>query len=137
MASFPRIQKVVMPILRADPRLEGVTISSWVADIDHRTFPLINIRRIGGRRNENAPTIHSAPVIEMTAFSTKDLIDCENIYETALDVLYDAVENQVVTPEGYIQSMFETMGSTQFSSMFQDSWRVQGLIRLSVRKPRN
>jgi hypothetical protein len=76
-------------------------------------------------------------VIEMTAFSTKDLIDCENIYETALDVLYDAVDNQVVTPDGYIQSMFETMGSTQFSSMFQDSWRVQGLIRLSVRKPRN
>jgi hypothetical protein len=137
MAVFPRVQKVVLPILRADPRLAGVTINSWIPDIDYREFPLIGIRRIGGRRNEDAPTVQSGPVIEMTAFTTTNLIDCENLYETALDVLYDAVQNQTVTPDGSIQSMFETMGSTQFSSMFQDSWRVQGLIRLSVRRPRN
>lgn len=137
MTSLPRVQKVVVPILRGDPRLEGVTITTWVPDIDYRQFPLINVRRIGGSRNDKAPLLHSQPVIELTAFSNQDLIHCEELYETALDVLYEAVEKQTVVQDGYIQSMFETMGATQFSSMFQDSWRVQGLIRLSIRRPRN
>lgn len=136
MATMPRVQKVVVPILRGDPRLDGVTITTWIPDIDYRQFPMINVRRIGGRRNEYAPLLHSQPVIELTAFSTEDLIHCEELYETALEVLYGAVEHQLETPDGYIQSMFETMGATQFSSMFQDSWRVQGLIRLAIRRPR-
>lgn len=137
MASMPRVQKIVVPILRADPRLAGVTVTTWVPDIDFREFPILNVRRIGGGRNTTLPFLHSSPVIELTAFSDESLIKCEELYETALDVLYDAAHRQVVTEHGYIQSMFETMGATQFSSLFQDSWRVQGLIRLAVRKPRN
>ncbi|ALA48130.1 tail terminator [Mycobacterium phage Phlei] len=133
---MPRIQSVVLPILRSDPRLAGVTINTWIPDVDHRVFPLINIRRIGGVRNEDAPTVYSLPIIEMTAFTDTDLIECEELYETALDVLYDAVQTQKQTPAGYLQSIEETMGATQFSSPFQDSWRVQGLIRLGLRKPR-
>lgn len=137
MATLPRIQRVVAPILRGDSRLDGVTVTTWVPDIDYREFPMLNVRRIGGIRNPNQPTLHSLPVVELTAYSDESLIDCEELYETALDVLYDAVRNQTVTDEGYLQSMYETMGATQFSSLFQDSWRVQGLIRFCVRRPRN
>jgi hypothetical protein len=136
MVGMPRVQEVVVPILRGDPRLAGVTVSTWIPDIDYRDFPLLNIRRIGGIRNPAAPLLHSLPVIELTAFTKTNLIDCEELYETALDVLYNAVHRQTQTDAGYLQSIYETMGSTQFSSMFQDSWRVQGLIRLCVRRPR-
>lgn len=136
MEHMPRVQKVIVPLLREDPRLDGVTVTTWVPDIDFREFPILNVRRMGGIRNPKAPTLHTFPVIEMTAYTNTNLIDCEELYETALDVLYDAVENQTQTDAGYLQSLYETMGATQFSSLFQDSWRVQGLIRLCVRRPR-
>ncbi|BBX09497.1 hypothetical protein [Mycolicibacterium aichiense] len=141
MASLPRVQKVVAHILRSDPRLAGVEVTTWVPDIDYRDFPMINIRRIGGVRNPKAPKLHVKPVIEMSAYTdfgdgSEGLITCEELYETALDVLYDAVGDQITTPAGYLTSIFETMGATQFSSLYSDSWRVQGLIRLGVRRPR-
>ena len=136
MASMPRVQQVVLPILRGDPRLAGVIVTTWVPDIDYREFPILNVRRIGGIRNPKAPNLHAMPIIEMTAYTNTDLIACEELYETALDVLYDAVDNQTQTPAGYLQSLYETMGATQFSSSFQDSWRVQGLIKLAIRKSR-
>lgn len=136
MAEMPRVQKVVVPLLRGAPRLTGVTVVTWIPDIDHRDFPMLQIRRIGGIRNPIAPLIHSSPVIELSAYSTEGLIECEELYETALDVLYTAVHNQTQTDAGYLQSIYETMGATQFSSLFQDSWRIQGLIRLCVRRPR-
>lgn len=136
MAGMPRVQKIVVPLLRGDTRLAGVNITTWVPDIDYREFPIVNVRRIGGNRNPKLPLLNSFPVVEITAYSNEDLIHCEELYETVLDVLYEAIHNQTPTPDGYIQSMYETMGATQFSSMFQDSWRVQGLIRLSIRKPR-
>lgn len=137
MAAMPRTQQVVVPILRGDHRLSGVAVTTWVPDIDYREFPMLNVRRIGGIRNPNMPMLHSSPVIELSAYTNTNLIDCEELYETALDVLYDAIRNQTQTSAGYLQSLYETMGATQFSSLFQDSWRVQGLIRLAVRTPRN
>lgn len=137
MGSMPRVQQVVAPILRQDPRLAGVEITTWVPDIDYRGFPMINIRRIGGIRNPKAPNTHTLPVIEMSAYSNEGLPECEELYEDALDALYDAVRYQIQTPAGYLQSMYETMGATQFSSLYQDSWRIQGLIRLGVRRPRS
>lgn len=143
MAKMPRPQKVMAPILRNDPRLAGVKILTWIPDIDYRTFPMINLRRIGGIRNPEAPTLHALPIIEMTAYTSivstsadRGIAECEELYETALDVLYDAVEDQIVTPAGSIQSIKETMGATQFSSPYQDSWRIQGLIRIGIRPPR-
>jgi hypothetical protein len=134
--STPRAQSVIVPLLRRDERLEGVDILTWVPDIDYREFPFINIRRIGGIRNPAAPTLHTLPVIEMTVIHDEGLVEAEELYETALDVLYDAVANQTQTLSGHLQSMYETMGATQFSSLYQDSWRVQGLIRFSIRRPR-
>ena len=136
MAAMPRVQSIVLPILRGDARLAGVTITTWVPDIDYREFPMLNVRRIGGTRNPDAPMIHSKPVIELSAYTVEGLIECEELYETALDVLYDSVKDQTMTDAGHLQSMFETFGATQFSSLYQDSWRIQGLIRLGVRKPR-
>ena len=137
MATMPRIQKILVPVLRGDPRLAGVAITTWVPDIDYRDFPMINLRRIGGIRNPKDPRLHSLPVVEMSVFTNDSLISCEELYETALDVLYDAVDIQTETAYGHLQSMYEVMGATQFSSLFQDSWRVQGLIRFCIRKPRS
>ncbi|WXX09733.1 tail terminator [Mycobacterium phage MS619] len=137
MSKLPRVQTVVAPILRNDPRLDGVTVVTWVPDIDFREFPMLQVRRIGGIRNPNAPLLHTLPVIELTAYTTDGLIETEELYETALEVLYDAVRNQTQTEAGYLTSIYETLGATQFSSLFQDSWRIQGLIRLGVRRPRS
>lgn len=131
--SIPRAQPVVMQILREWPALEDVTVSSWVADIDHRSFPLINVRRIGGGRNKSYPNGMDVAIIEMTAYSTEGLPECEHLYNDALDALYDAVLYQKQTDTGYLHSINENMGMTQFSSLFMDSWRVQGLVKLGLR----
>lgn len=135
MPRMPRVQSVVLPILRA-ALPDNVKVGSWVEDIDYRTFPMVNIRRVGGKRHETKPKKLALPVIEMTAYGTEGLIETELLYEDALEALFDAVEAQTQTDAGYLHSIKETMGATQFSSLFQDSWRIQGLIQLGVRPPR-
>lgn len=127
---------MLVPILSGDSRLDGVKVVTWVPDVDWRTFPMVQVRRLGGVRNAKAPTMHTSPIVELSTYSTDSLIECEEIYETALEVIFDAVKNQTQTPVGYLQSIKETMGATQFSSLYQDSWRVQGLLKLTIRKPR-
>lgn len=131
MSSLPRIQSLVIPILQA--ALPGVSVGSWVEDVDYRTFPLVIVRRIGGARYEGGPTMFGNATIEMTAYGIVDLPTTETLYEDALDALYASVNSQAVEADGYIHSIKETFGATQFSSLFQDSWRVQGLISLGVR----
>lgn len=134
MPKIARVQAIVIPILR--DALDGVTVTSWVPDIDHREFPMINVRRLGGNRHPDQPNQLAMPVIEMSCYASTSLIDAENLYEDALEVLYDAVHQQVQTPKGYLHSIREAMGMTQFSSLYMDSWRVQGLLQLGVRPPR-
>lgn len=133
---MPRIQEVVLPILRDYPALDGVTITTWIPDIDYRHFPMINVRRVGGTRHDIHPDLLDMPVIEMTAYGTEGLLETEQIYINALEALYEAVRTQQMTDLGYLISIKETMGMTQFSSLFMDSWRVQGLIALGLRPPR-
>jgi hypothetical protein len=102
--------------------------------VDKRTYPLINIRRLGGLPVD--VDLLDRPVVEMTVFARGSLPDAENLYYDARQVFFDMVENQTVTPAGYLHSFFETMGPTQFASKFDDTWRVQGLIQLGVRPPR-
>lgn len=135
MPVLPRVASIVLPILRAE--LPGVTVSTWGADIDYRAFPFINIRRVGGVRHDRRPEQLGKPVIEMSAYTSDGLPETELLYESALEVLYRAVQNQTQTEAGYLHSVKETMGMTQFSSLYQDSWRVQGLIQLGVRPPRS
>ena len=60
-------------------------------------------------------------------------MECEHLYNVALEALYDAVLTQKQTDTGYLHSINENMGMTQFSSLFMDSWRVQGLLKLGLR----
>lgn len=112
-------------------------VYSWNPDVDRRVFPWVQIRRLGGFRHERRPTQLGTPVIELTCRTNIGLPENEQMYEDVLEVLYDAVERQTVTEFGYLSSIKETLGATQISSEFQDSWRVQGLIRLGIRPPRS
>lgn len=136
MPVMPRVQSVVLPLLRA-ALPSDVTVTSWGADIDYREFPIINIRRVGGVRHGERPDLLDKTVIEMTAYTTEGLPETELLYSDALEALYDAVRKQTQTDAGYLHSIKETMGATQFSSLFMDSWRAQGLIALGVRPPRS
>lgn len=135
MPAFPRVSSIVLPILRA--KLPDVTFSTWGADIDHRVFPFINIRVVGGSRNDLRPNTFGRSTIEMTAYTDTGLPEAELLYMDALEVLYEAVDKQTQTDAGYLHSIKETMGMTQFGSLFADSWRVQGLIQLGVRPPQS
>lgn len=136
MSAIPRVQSVVLPILRAGLPAD-VHVQSWGSDIDYRQFPIINIRRVGGTRHLIKYDLLEKPVIEMTAYTDVGLPETEQLYIDALEVLFDAWKKQTQTPDGYVHSIRETMGMTQFSSLYQDSWRVQGLIALGIRPPLN
>lgn len=145
MAIMPRPQAIVLPLLRGHtdpedpisvlPGLENTKVGTWTEDIDFKHLPMLNVRRIGGIRYRGGPNQLSLPVIELTAYGNETLGKTERLYEDALEVLYEAVRKQTQTPAGYLHSMFETMGATQFSSLSQYSWRIQGLIRLGIRPP--
>lgn len=133
-----RVQKIVLPILQtafADYD-RAVKVGSWTEDIDYRDFPMFNVKRLGGTRNPQRPTKFAKPVIELTCYDVVDLPTTENLYDYALEALYKAWRKQTQTPDGYLHSVKETMGATEFGSPFQDSWRVQGLIQLGIRPPR-
>lgn len=131
---MPRIQAVLFPVLRAE--LPGVAFTSWVPDVDLRTYPLVNVRRLGGI-SRHVKMLDRA-VIEVTAYSRDGLVATEDLYLDVRQVIFDMVEQQTVVPDvGSLSSFFETMGPTQFDSPFDDTWRVQGLIQLGIRPPRN
>jgi len=139
-AIMPRVQPVVIQILREYPPLDGVHIGTWTNDVDFREFPIINIRRpaTGGvGRDYVYPNKLDVTIIEMTAYDTEGLIECEHLYNIALEALYDAVLYQKQTDTGYLHSIRETMGLAQFSSPYMDSWRVQGLLKLGLRPKSN
>ena len=126
-----RVQEVAIPILRE--ALPHAHVSSWVDDIDYRTYPIVNIRRLGGTRDKDHAKWYDHPVIEMTVLGDEGLVETEDLYIDALNALFDAAKHQTMTDKGYITYVRETMGMTQFGSLFEDSWRVQGLIKLGIR----
>ncbi|MEB3031079.1 hypothetical protein [[Mycobacterium] nativiensis] len=129
-----RVQSVVLPLLRA--ALPGVEVVSWVHDVDYRTLPMISVRRAGGTRNPNAPTLHSLPMVELTAVSADGLVEAEELYDDALDVLFAAHRAQtIVTGVGYIQSLTESQGPTEAPSP-PDTWAVAGTIRAGIKPER-
>lgn len=141
MSKLPRVASILIPILQ-DANLSGVygdvggRIYTWQPNVENRVYPWIEIRRLGGFRNDTRPTLLGTPVVELTCRTNIGLPETEQFYEDTLEVLYDAVSRQTTTPAGYLSSIKETLGATQFSSEFQDSFRVQGLIRFGIRPPR-
>lgn len=142
MSQLPRPAKIILPLIR-DASLTGNygnvgnNVFTWNPQVDYRVYPWIEVRRLGGVRDERHPRLLGLPIIEFTAYTDIGLPETEQLYEDLLEVLYDAVRYQTQTQEGYLHSIKENMGATQFSSLFQDSWRVQGLIQLGIRPPRN
>src|SRR4051812_19935884 len=99
---MPRVQAVVLPLLKArlDP---SVKVVSWIPDVDHgRTWPIVNVRRLGGLPKDI--DFLDKPVIELTAYSDKGLVETEDLYLDARQILWDAWLNQTVVPAGYIHS---------------------------------
>lgn len=134
MPRFPRVQDVILPILRE--AIPEARITSWVPDIDYREFPLINIRRLGGYRHRGHPDKLDLPVIEMTVYGNEGLVETEDLYIKAMDTLFSAQKKQTQVDAGYISRVQETMGMTQFPAQAVDAWRVQGLILVGVRPSR-
>lgn len=135
---MPRIQAVVLPYLEEAllPDYPDLTVGSWIPNVKHRTFPLLNVRRLGGLPVR--PDLLDRPVIELTAFTQVDLPTTEQLLLDARMALFSMKERQVVIPGvGYIHSYFETMGPTQFDSLIGDTWRVQMLVQLGLRPTRN
>lgn len=135
MASIPLIQDVVIELLQ--DAFPDALIDSWVPNVDFRTYPIINVRRIGGTRHETRPKQLGLPVVELTVYGNVGVDQTEELYEEILDVLYDAVQKQTQTAHGYLHSIKETMGATQFDSPHTDTWRIQGLIQFGLRPLRN
>jgi hypothetical protein len=140
---LPRIQEVVLPILRDgfQPVRPDIEIGSWVDEVSRRDFPLINVRRLGGITT--TPEDLAFPVIELTAYSNNKDSDykgypgTEQLLLDADYLIYQAVQNQTVVPGvGYLHSYFQTMGPMQFDSPYEDTWRVQMLIQLGLRPTR-
>lgn len=130
---IPRIQEVVLPILKAD--LPGVQVVSWVPDVSDRAFPIVQVRRLGGL--EVDVDMYDRAVIELTAYTDTNLMDCENLCLDARQLLWDAWKTQTVVPgKGSIGSFFTTLGPTQFDSPYDDTYRVQSLIQLGLRPVR-
>lgn len=129
----PRVQEIILPVLRE--RLPGVKCGSWVESVDLRQLPLINVRRVGGIDIDLDRL--GKPTIELTVYSSDGLVEAEDLYLDARQVIWEMVKYQTVTPAGYLHSFNETMGPTQLDSPFDDTWRIQGLIQLGVRPPRN
>lgn len=134
---MPRVQSVVLPVLREELASEypDLTVGSWYADVDHRTFPLLSVRRLGGVAND--PARLDFPVLEMTAYTRDGLVATEDLYLDARAVILDMVERQRVTEAGYLHSFTEVMGPTLLSSPFEDTWRITGSIQVGLRPLRN
>jgi len=131
--AMPRAEAIILPLLRVV--LPGVTVGTWVEDVDHRKLPMLHVRRIGGVRNERRPLLLGMQAIEIGCYRSDDLASTEKMYDTALEALYAAVSNQTVTPYGWLSSIREPIGPVQLASPYQDSWRVQGAVQLGVRPP--
>lgn len=131
---MPRIQAVLLPVLR-EALGPDVKVGSWVEGVDYRDMPLINVRRLGGIALDINHMDRAT--IELTAYGNEGLVQTENLLLDARQVIWNMVDNQTVTEKGYLHSFRETMGPTQFDSPYDGTWRIQCLIQLGLRPPRN
>lgn len=129
LRAFPIVRKVL------NDALPGVCVTSWVPEVDDRVYPLVNVRSLGGSRHPRRPDDLHIPVLELTAYVDTEIADSEDLYDSVLDALFEAQHYQKQTPGGYIHSIRETMGKTQFDSPFDATWRMQGLVKLGIRPP--
>jgi hypothetical protein len=126
-----RANQLVLPYLRE--KFPKVLVVSQVPDVDHRRYPILLVRPGGGTDSEY-PEFLDFSVIEMSAHSVTDLADAETLYHDARMSLVEASRRQtVIAGKGWLHSVKQTMGAQQLEPIFEDSWRVLGLIRLGLR----
>lgn len=128
---MPSPVTIVAELLRAelDP---SVKVGSWIEDVDYRTYPMVNLRRLGGRNSPDERMI-KFPVIEISVYVDDMVESAEQLVDDCIDVIDRAVANQTLTSIGYIHSLFVTFNPGQFDSPFEDTWRMQALVQLGVR----
>lgn len=131
---MPRTEKVALVILR-DGFPSSVTVDTWTANVQNRTYPIVHVRRLGGVPVD--PDRLDIAVVEFTTYSREGLVAATDLYYDTRSLIWRSVRDQVVTEHGYYHSYKEVMGPTQLDSVYGDTWRVQGLIQLGVRPPRN
>lgn len=102
--------------------LPGASVVTVAPDVDYRTFPLVILERSGGTRSVDAPRLLSHPVLGMTVVSSDGPVAAEELYEEALDALYNA------------HGIRETRGATSVPSRYPDTWAVEGTVRVRVRR---
>lgn len=130
MLEMPRVQQIIIPLLRAS--LPGVMVTSWFPAIADRVYPILNVRRAGGYPVN--PKLLDRGTVELTAYTNTMLEDAEELLKDAQIVLWNAVENQTVVPGvGYLHSYRQTFGMTQFDSPYDNTWRVQSLVQFGFR----
>lgn len=132
MSTMPRVQEIVIPLLR-ERFPSGVQIGSWVALLNDRVYPVINVRRLGGLPVD--VKLLDRPVIELTVYSNINIEHGEQLLLDAQEALWVAMTHQTVLPGavGYIHSYRQTMGPTSFDSPYDGTWRLQSLIQLGIR----
>ena len=122
----------MLPLLRSALG-PGVQVVSVIPDVDQRQLPMVHVHRVGGVRNSELPGVHAKPVIRMTAASGEGLIQAEELYESALSALFEAVRAQQQIPGvGHLQSLSESGGPAEVPSGVQDVWTVGGTIQLAL-----
>jgi len=71
---LPRPAEVILPILR-EALGDDVTATSWIPDVDHRKYPLVQIRRFGGNRPDRRPGLVVNTGIELSAYSADGIVE--------------------------------------------------------------
>lgn len=131
---MPGIEEVVVRLLRASLP-NTIKVGTWVENIDHRSFPLVNVRRLGG--TSVRPDWLDLPVVEITSYRKEGLVETRDLFLDCRELLWRAVQLQTTTERGYLHSFKDVMGGTVFDAPYGEAWRVQGLIQLGLRPPRS
>lgn len=110
----------MLPVLRAG--LAGVTVGTWMPNVDHRELPYVHLRRAGGTRHETRPDLLAFPEVEVTVYHPDGLPEAEDLYEDLLTVL--------LVPGLRVS---EVDGASQVPSNIPDAVAVQGTVRVAIR----
>lgn len=130
---LPRIESVLLPILREG--LPGVMVSTWAPDVDHRNYPLVNVRRAGDQDPD--PELFGLATVELSAWTTEDLPTTEELYLDARWAIWQAVRKQTLTPAGFLHSYREILGPIPVDTQFDLTWRTIGILKLGFRPLRS
>lgn len=134
--SMHRVHEIVLPVLRTELATKWPTLKcvSWVPDVDYRTFPIVQVRRMGGIARDIQRLDRA--IIELTAYHSADLPTTEQLLADAITALDNMVDRQTNNSAGSLNTIRMVMGPSQFDSPFDDTFRVQALIQLGLRPPR-